>query len=425
MSKNLQRWFLPTGILLWAILVFWMWSPRHYWPDADGYLLRVDQGRSVAHPPGYALFVLLGHLFRACGLAPYSAVQFASLTMTLAGLCVFYLLMRQLLGVLHAQALTLAAAFSWIVLLNVQTGTSHASDLFTVSLLLLAALRLPSTARDSWARDLLFAAALFLCAGFRLTTLLLMLPFWLLVALYNCQRISFWMSFLVGIIAIGLWQSWVIAESGGYAAYSEAAAAMNADNRPSSLLLSGLTQTTALNIIRALLWAGVGTLAFLVIAVASWCWPIPIAVRRAFFYGLAASLGPLLGVTLYLCTHPGYVVSVIPGAALLVAALASASRLSFPWRAFAVSIVGVLCIFLFMRPFVPATSKWQAVANGILFQYSAACTRSSTFNTTARWLRLAGLESEIPNHRVIDLQHEDDWRSYFNEVNPARRESGK
>lgn len=421
----MQRWLLPVGAVLWVALVAYLWSPRHYWPDADGYLLHVAEGRWVAHPPGYALFVILGRLFHAIGCPPYLSVQLASLSLIVSGLAVFYRLMRELLDPLRAQALTLAAAFSWIVLLNVQTGTSHASDFLTVSLLLLTALGLPSTARDSWARDLSFAAALFLCAGFRLTTLLLMLPLCLLVALHNRQRTSFWISCLVGIIAIGLWQSLVIAESGGYAAYSEAAAAMNADNLPSSLLLSGLTQTTALNIIRALLWVGVGTLAFLVVAVASWCWPIPIAVRRAFFYGLAASLGPLFGVTLYLCTHPGYVVSVIPAAALLVAALASASRSPFPWRALAVSIVGVLCMFLFMRPFVPATSKWQAVANGILLQYSAACTRSSTFKTTARWLRMAGLESEIPDHRVIDLQQEDEWRDYFNEANPARSESDK
>jgi hypothetical protein len=310
-------------------------------------------------------------------------------------------------------------------LLNVQTGTSHASDLFTVSLLLLAAVKLPRSASSAWGSDLFFALALFFCAAFRLTTLLLMLPLCLLVALHNRQRTSFWIGCLGAFIAIGLWQSWVIAESGGYAAYSEAAAAMNADNRPSSLLLSGLTQTTALNIIRALLWAGVGTFPLLVVAAASWRWPIPTSARRAFFYGLAASLGPMLGVTLYLCTHPGYVLSVIPGAALVAASLASASRSSFPWRAFAASAVGVLCVFLFMKPFVLPATKRQAVANGILLQYSADCVRTATFNTTARWLRLAGLESEIPGHRAIDLQQEDDWREHFNEVNPAWHDSVK
>ena len=425
MRERPQHWLLPAGFLLWAICVFWLWSPRNYWPDADGYLLHVAEGRWVAHPPGYALFVMTGRLFHAMGLPPYLAVQFASLSLTVAGLGVLYLLMRKLLDPLLAQAMTLATAFSWIVLLNVQTGTSHASDIFTVSLLLLTALRLPSIAQNKWARDLSFASALFLCAGFRLTTLLLMLPLCLLVALHNYRRPSFWISCLVGIIAIGLWQFWVISESGGYAAYSAAAAAMNADNRPSSVLLSGLTQTALLNMIRALLWAGVGTFAFLIVAASSWQWPVRTTVRHAFFYGLAASLGPLFGVILYLCTHPGYVVSVIPGTALVAASLAATSRPSFPWRAFAASVIGVLCMFLFMKPFMPPATKWQAVSNGILLQYSATCARTATFNTTSRWLRLAGLESEIPDHRVIDLQQEDEWREYFNEANPARRKSEK
>jgi hypothetical protein len=77
-------------------------------------------------------------------------------------------------------------------------------------------------------------------------------------------------------------------------------------------------------------------------------------------------------------------------------------------------------MFLFMKPFMPPATKWQAVANGILLQYSAACARAASFNTTARWLRLAGLESEIPDHRVIDLQQEDEWREYFRRVDPER-----
>ncbi|MFM8808289.1 MAG: protein O-mannosyl-transferase family, partial [Chthoniobacterales bacterium] len=227
MPERIQRWVLPATALLWLVVVWHIWSPEHYWPDADGYLLHVAEGRWVAHPPGYALFLVIGRCFHALGLSPYLAVQFASLSLTASGLGVLYLLVRQLLDPLLAQAIAAAAAFSWIVLLNVQTGTSHASDLFTVSLLLLAALRLPSTAHKSWVRDLSFAAALFICAGFRLTTLLLMLPLCLLVALHNYRRPSFWISCLAGIIAIGLWQFWVISESGGYAAYSAAAAAMN------------------------------------------------------------------------------------------------------------------------------------------------------------------------------------------------------
>jgi hypothetical protein len=58
------------------------------------------------------------------------------------------------------------------------------------------------------------------------------------------------------------------------------------------------------------------------------------------------------------------------------------------------------------------------VANGILLQYSAGCARQPVFNTTARWLRLGGLESEIPAHRMIDLRQEDTWREHFETVQP-------
>jgi hypothetical protein len=421
-GRNL-RWSALLLTILWCAVVAYIWSPKHYWPDADGYLLHVAEGRWVAHPPGYAFFVVSGRLFHALGFAPYLAVQLASLSLTVAGLSVLYRLMRQILSPLYAQVLTAAAAFSWLTLLNVQTGTSHASDLFTVSLLLLAAVKLPASRAIAYGADLFFATSLFLCAGFRLTTLLMMAPLFLLVAWNSRERASFWICCVSALAAAVLWQLWVIEQSGGYVAYSAAAAGMNADNRPSSLLLSGLTHTTAFNMLRALLWAGVGAFAFLIVAVASWIWPNATVDRRPFFYGLAALLGPLLGVTFYLCTHPGYVVSVIPGAALVAASLAANSRQSFPWRAFGASVIGVFCMFLFMKPFMPPATKWQAVSNGILLQYSATCARTATFNTTARWLRLAGLESEIPDHRVIDLQQEDEWREYFNTANPARRKS--
>ena len=134
MGENVRRWFVPAGVVLWGVLVLYIWSPRHYWPDADGYLLHVAEGRWVAHPPGYALFVIMGRLFHVLGPPSYVSVQLVSLSLTVAGLFVLYRLMSQVLDSFLAQALTVAAAFSWVILLNVQTGTSHASDLFTVSL---------------------------------------------------------------------------------------------------------------------------------------------------------------------------------------------------------------------------------------------------------------------------------------------------
>ena len=416
----MQRWLLPAGAFLWVALVAYLWSPRHYWPDADGYLLHVAEGRWVAHPPGYALFVIIGRFFHAIGCPPYLSVQLASLSLTIAGLGVLYRLLREFLVPLAAQAMTLAAAFSWVVLLNVQTGTSHASDLFTVSLLLFAAVRLPCSGANAWGPDLVFAMALFLCAAFRLTTFLMMGPLLLLIAWSNKGRLSFWSSCLIAAGAVALWQGWVIAQSGGYAAYSASAEVMNTGNRPSSVILSGFTPTTSLNMIRALLWTTMGILPFLIMLVAQWREPCQSAVRKALFYGLTALLFPLLGVTLYLCTHPGYVVCTLPGAALAAAGVATAGVARLTWKLFGVAALVPLAVFLFVSPFLPPVSKWQAVANGILLQYSASCSREAMFNTTARWLRLGGLSEEIPAHRALDLETEDKWREQFEKLNPSK-----
>ena len=408
-----RPWIWIGLLFLWLALVVYLWSPKHYWPDADGYLLHVAEGRWVAHPPGYAFFVMLGRLFHAFGFSPYLAVQLASFSLTAAGLFVLYRLMRHFLDPCRARLLAAGAAFSWLTLLNVQTGTSHASDLLTVSLLLLAAVRLPERRTNAWGPDFFFASALFLCAGFRLTTFLMMGPLCLLVAWNNRARFTFWIACFFALVAVVSWQLWVIGQSGGYAAYSEAAAAMNADNRPSSLLLSGLTQTTVLNVVRAFLWGVLGTLPFLFVVANCARYPVGASLHIALSYGVVAMVMPLAAVSLYLCTHPGYVLSVVPGAALTAAALLADTPARFPAKLFAGTVVAVVAIFLLMSPFNPPATKWQAVANGVLLQYSAGCSRQAIFNTTSRWLRLGGLESEIPAHRVIDLKQEDDWRNHF------------
>jgi hypothetical protein len=109
----------------------------------------------------------------------------------------------------------------------------------------------------------------------------------------------------------------------------------------------------------------------------------------------------------------------VPGAALAAAAFTAGATARFPTKAFAGTVLAVIAMFLLMLPINPPATKWQAIANGILLQYSAGCSRQAVFNTTARWLRLGGMESEIPAHRVIDLKQEDDWRAHFEKVAPS------
>lgn len=400
----------------WVALVAYIWSPQHYWPDADGYLLHVSERRWVAHPPGYALFVILGRAFYATGCSAYFSVQLASLSLTIAGLGVLYCLLREEVVPNLALLLTMAAAFSWVVLLNVQTGTSHASDLLTVSFLLLAAVRLPHSRISAFGADHLFAAALFLCAGFRINTLIMMAPLCMLIAWNNRLRPSFWVSCLSAMMCISVWQMWVIWQSGGFTAYLADAESMNACNATSSLLLSGLTKTTMLNVFRALLWASIGCLPFLIVILPKFSGRISGVTHIPLVYGLAAAIGALACTSLYLCTHPGLLVGIIPATALCAASLSSGAPERFPFKSFVVVAVGIVALFLLMSPFAPPVRKWQALANGILLQYSANCSRHAVFNTTARWFRLAGFESEIPVYRMIRLRQEDEWRKKFKKI---------
>ena len=70
MSGRNLRWSALVFAIFWCAVVAYLWSPKHYWPDADGYLLHVAEGRWVAHPLGYALVVMSGRLFHALGFTP-------------------------------------------------------------------------------------------------------------------------------------------------------------------------------------------------------------------------------------------------------------------------------------------------------------------------------------------------------------------
>lgn len=411
-EKHGAFWLALFLAVAWACTVAHAWSPRWYWPDADGYMLHVAQGRWVAHPPGYALFVILGRGMHLAGLSPYVSVQAASLVLTIAGLVVLFHLVRRFVAPARAVLLTAAAGFSWIVLLNAQTGTSHAADLFSVSLLLWAAVRLPGNAGGSaWRRDAAFGLALVLCAGFRLTTLVMMLPLCMAVAVFNARRASFRVCSVAAGAAAGAVQAWVIGQSGGLESYSAYSAAMHAGNSQASLILSGVTPATMMNAARALLWFCLGCLAFAPLIFAARERLFAKASLPALIYGLMAVLGPLAGVAAYLCTHPGYLVATVPGCALCAAVVLAGHPESVRLtRAAILAVVAGVLAFLFMRPFERPLTKWQAVANGILLQYAAPSSRAAVFKTTARWLEEAGFGNVLPAGRIRDLREEDAWR---------------
>lgn len=408
----MQRYWFPSLILLFLVWIgteYRAWSPSPYWPDAGGYASHVAENRWVAHPPGYPFFVWLGHGFHTLGFSAYRAVQAASVVLALAGVLTTYFLIRPIAGPKRAAGLAAALGFSWITLLIAQTGTSHAGDLFTVAFLLGAILRFegfPSgRAIFPWVNPLILGGALVLCAGFRLTTLLMMGPLLAVVAWRNRFRLDFWMvTGLAAASVVGL-QLWVIREYGGYPAFSAASQSQHGTALFSSILLVGFTETSLFNFARTVLWLFLGGLPFFAVIVFG---------RGKFtgengvplLYGVLAFAGVAAGAGFYLCTHPGYVAGALPGLALAASVVWRNEPIKPP-RLISLATGAGWLVFLTLQPFALPLDKPRAILNGVLLQYGAESARNSVFLTTAEWLREGGLQKEIPENRARDLHAQD------------------
>ncbi|MCX7868310.1 MAG: DUF2723 domain-containing protein [Terrimicrobiaceae bacterium] len=389
-----------AAAVLWGLLIAAAWSPRPYWPDADGYTSHIAEGRWVAHPPGYPFFVAMGRAFHFAGLPPYEASQAASLVLCAAGVGVLFLVVRRVAGARSAAYAAGGVAFSWVVLLLAQTGTSHAADLLAVSLLLGALLRLSEPGARFAAAGLF--AALLLFAGFRLNTLIMMGPALAVAAWFHRSNWKFWVACALAAAAVLGLQQWVVAQSGGAAEYTAYARAMHRANSASSLLLSGPTPAAFVNLARCGLWYVLAAAPLLALL----AWGIRGGLRvggAALAYGLASAAGVLAVTGLYLCTHPGYIAGALPGTALAAAAVWRGR--SWPGAAAAMLAAGPV-LFLALRPIEPVRSPREAAANGLLLQYGAASSRKSLFLTTSAWLVEAGFEDRVPAHRLEDLRQE-------------------
>jgi hypothetical protein len=426
-----------TGLaILWIILIWQTWSHTPFWPDAAGYTSHVAEGRWVAHPPGYPFFVALGHGFHALGFPPYPAVQAASLLLTLTALPVLFLLFRRTCRQIDAALLTIAFLFSWNVLLLSRTGTSHAADFFSVSFLLLI------TTSRGFREGKNFYLALYglgivACAGLRLTTAIMMVPFFALVLFRHRRMAGLWITYTLAGLAVFLLQILVIRLSGGWQPYSEYSHAMHLGNLGSSLLLSGVNGATLLNLTRTLGWWGL-SVSFLLILPLIVPWkkstggttstssvaskvtdgmePVPplqtmpgltLNQRELLLYGGTSALGCLAMAGLYLCTHPGYLSAAMPGTfACLAAILPLIAHQAWKTGVVASCIVLDTGFFLLARPILHPSTPFQAAANGLLLQYSGDAVRQSLYKTTSGWLREAARDDLIPPHRRRDLDSE-------------------
>lgn len=397
-----------AAVVCWVTLVAATWSKTPFWPDADGYTSHVAEGRWVAHPPGYPFFVVLGHVFGSLHFPAYSAVQAASLFLTIAALPVLFFLFRRTCGITDALFLLGVFLFSWNVLLLSRTGTSHAADYTSVSLLLFLATS-PGFHAGKWVPLALYGAAIVLCAGLRLTTAIMMAPFFATVLLRHWKKPALWAVYAVAGMAVIAVQLTVIHLSGGWEAYGEYSQAMHAGNLTSSLILSGVNGATLLNLMRCLGWwlLSVPALPILLVFIP---WKelrsLSPAARELLLYGGISALGCLGMAGLYLCTHPGYISSALPGTLACLAALLPMARPAARGAIAAACLLAGPGFFLLARPFTAPHSPAQAAANGLLLQYSGAGMRQSLFKTTAAWLREAGYDRLVPEHRRRTLNEE-------------------
>lgn len=404
---------MPAAVaaVLWVALVAGTWSLSPYWPDAEGYASHVAEGRWVAHPPGYPFFVALGHACRALGLPPYPAVQAASLLLTLASLPLLYLLFRRVCAAGDALFLTGVFLFSWNVLLLSRTGTSHAADYASVSLLLLAATS-PGFHAGRRSALALYGLAVVLCAGLRLTTAIMMAPFFATVLLRHWKKPGLWVTYtLAGLVVVAV-QLTVVHLSGGGKPYREYSHAMHATNLTSSLVLSGVNGATLLNLARTFgWWAWSAPAVFALMLLVPWKNPrLAPPQRELLLYGSVSALGCLGMAGLYLCTHPGYISGALPGTFAIMAALLPLARPVARVAMAAACLALGPGFFLLARPFATPHSPAQAAANGLLLQYSGAATRQSLYKTTSGWLRESGYDQMVPEHRRRTLDDEANRR---------------
>jgi hypothetical protein len=267
------------------------------------------------------------------------------------------------------------------------TGTSPTSDFFTVPFLLLMVIRLSERpTRMSAAR---LALALVICGGFRLTTLIMMTPLLATVLWRHRRQPGVWVALVSAFVTVGLLQVLTIHASGGWDMYRFMVWKENFVTR--TTIESGFAQRALFNLGRTVAWLVLATLGlwFALLRLRA-DRPREPRERMILLYGALTTAGPLAACALYLCEHPGYLAPALAGFYLCVAVAwaRAGGRLGFSkWPMLA--ILASLGLFFGLRYHRNPATPAQAVANGLLLQYSADAARSAYFLSTVEWLRLA------------------------------------
>lgn len=392
-------WRFPACVMLAAAALLSLYlSPREFWIDATGYVAAVAKGEKVVQPPGYVGFIGLARLLEPLLGSPYRALQLISAVCYLASIPFVCFALRLHTSAAAARALTLAYAFGWVCLNIATVGTSHASDLlFGGILVYLAALPRPDRSSRGW------HPALFLtvvgAVSFRTSTVVMALPFLVLVMLRDWRLPRFWISALVAAALAGAIVAITARCYGGWDTYREISAALHANNSKAGLLTGGGWKTGGMNLFRAGFWLFLAVPLLPLLALAkgrrrdnafSPDWPLLLPA--------ALAGGVLFVIFGYLCVHPGYLAAALPPLLVLLARVLRPSPALL--KVAAAQVLAALLLFFIPGPVQPPASARDAAANAFLLQFTARAHRQPvTTLSLSSWLFLAGRSDLIPPHR--------------------------
>jgi hypothetical protein len=312
-----------AGVVLVSRLIFashtlWAWDSVLYARALEnGFHVGTDLADQRPHPPGYVFYVAVASALRLLTRDSNAALVTVSIIASTLTAAAVYLLCRRYASRALAIVVALAAASAPLVWTYSEVAMPYAL-LGLLSVVLAAALR--DARSRPWPAALLVSAGLGLAAGFRQDVLLLLGPLWLWMLLARP-----WSERALCVAAIGIaCLAWFVpsaALSGGPAAYL--ASLGGQATRVSELSPAGggdaLLRNTLLTIY-ALWWGLLGFALLLVAAIIA-----ALTARRrmsdeTMFFALWLIPAALVYVTIHI-GDPGYLMSMLPGLFVAVAAL--------------------------------------------------------------------------------------------------------
>jgi 4-amino-4-deoxy-L-arabinose transferase-like glycosyltransferase len=334
----------------------WAWDSVLYARALEnGFHVGIDLADQRPHPPGYLFYVAVAAALRLVTRDSNAALVIISIIASALTTAAVYLLCRRYADRALAIVVTLGAASAPLVWTYSEVAMPYAL-LGLLSVVLAAALR-DARAR-LWPAALIVSAGLGLAAGFRQDVLLLLGPPWLWMLLARP-----WRERALCVAAIGaaclLWFVPSAVLSGGSAAYLATLGGQASRVSELSPAAGGdaLLRNTLLTVY-ALWWGLLGFALLLVAAIVA----ALIARRRlsadAIFFALWLVPAALVYVTIHI-GDPGYLMSMLPGLFVAVAALIGPLARVAPR---AVTTFAALLVALNVGVFVLADTPFSAGA---------------------------------------------------------------